>query len=438
MRALLLGLTAVSLWAQMPTFGPDNPEGLVMYPNKTGRYAWLRKGTWTRKPFQTQSSKGASAAITAAELTAIRASFDKLSDLYQATPTGAARIGFFVLESRNYNYPNPSGLPSTFPLARAPLPYDIGIFPFYTTDVIKNGVFVPVTAGETTPVYHYFNVLPGQQKQQPVAREPNGDRDSIDFYPRPKEIGRYQGWPIYDGGDLVIARPNRDPWIAAPYARVLKAAMTLFEQDRATAENRLAGLKKENERVQSPAYEQEMRAHLEKYSGEFRTSNPQKWQGRVAGMERELLYNRDLAAKKANPQRDKDGLWYWNPLDAHAEAAKRLAALTPADAARTACFAPSPSQDGRYGIKGMIQPSGSTPACTDLVTDNWDYFDPKLPRVTPQLLLIRNISYCATIANGKLTLRDRPRPDVPPQGCFKLVPMWEELDWKQLAALVVP
>ena len=100
MRALLLGLTAISLSAQTPTFGPDNPEGLVLYPNKTGRYAWLRKGTWVRQPFQTQSSKGASAAITAAELASIRATFDKLSDLYQATPTGAARIGFFVKESQ--------------------------------------------------------------------------------------------------------------------------------------------------------------------------------------------------------------------------------------------------------------------------------------------------------------------------------------------------
>lgn len=438
MRALLLGLTAISLAAQMPTFGPDNPEGLVMYPNKTGRYAWLRKGTWTTQPIQSRMAKGAAAAVTPAELASIRASFEKLTALFQATPTGNQRIGFFVKESRGFSYPDPYALPPGFPLARAPLQYDIGYFPFYNSDTLKNGVFVADTGGETESIYYYFNRLPGPQKQQAVAKEPNGDRTPVEFYPRPKEIARYQGWPVYDGGDLVVARPNRDPWIAAPYGRVLKAAMTLFEQDRATAENRLAGLKKENERVQSPAYEQEMRAHLEKYSGEFRTSNPQKWQGRVAGMERELAYNRDLAAKKANPQRDKDGLWYWNPLEAHAEAAKRLAALTPADAARPACFAPPPSQDGRYQIRGMIQPSGSAPNCTGLVTDNWDYFDPKLPRVAPQLLLVRSIGRCASVANGKLAVHGRPRNDVPPQGCFKHVPMWEELDWKQLAALVVP
>jgi len=438
MRTLLLWLAAGSLHAQMPTFGPDNPEGLVLFPNKTGRHAWLRKGTWTRPSIGTQSSPGPSAAVTAAELAAIRATFNKLSDLFQATPTGAARVGFFVKESRSYNYPNPYALPPGFPIARAPLVYDIGIFPFYTSDTLKNGVFVPDTGGETESIYYYFNRLPGPQRHQPAVTERTGDRVPVEFYPRTREIARYQGWPVYDGGDLVITRANRDPWVAAPCGRVLKAAIPLFEQDRASAESRLAGLKKENERIQSPAYEQEMRTHLEKYSGDLRTKNPQKWQGRVAGMERELAYNRDLAAKKANPQRDKDGLWYWNPVDAHAEAAKRLAALTPEDAARPTCLAPPASQDGRYQIRGMIQISGSAPGCIDLVMDNWDYFDQKLPRVAPQILLVRSIGRCASVVDGKLVVHGRPRNDVPPQGCFKHVPMWEELDWKQLAALVVP
>lgn len=438
MRALVWWLAAGCLLAQMPTFGPDNPEGLVLYPNKTGRYAWKRKGTWTVGSLQTQGYKGPSAAITAAELAAIRATFDKLGALFQATPTGTARVGFFVKESRNYQYPDPYTLPSGFPISRAPLTYDIGIFPFYTADTLRNGIFVSDTGGETESIYYYFNRLPGRQKQQLVAKEPNGDRQSVEFYQRPKEIGRYQGWPVYDDGDLVITRAGREPWVPAAYGRVLKAAMTHFEQDRATAENRLSILKKENDRVQSPAYEQEMRAHLEKYSGEFRTSNPQKWQGRVAGMERELAYNRELAARKANPQRDKDGLWYWNPMDAHAEAAKRLAALTPADATRQACLLAAVSQEGLYQMKGMIQVSGSAPGCAELVTENWDYFDAKLPRVAPQVLLVRSIGRCASVVGGKLAVHGRPRADVPPQGCFQHVPMWEELDWKQLAALVVP
>lgn len=341
-------------------------------------------------------------------------------------------------ESRNYNYPEPNALPAHIPVASAPLLYDAGIFPFHMTDILVKGVFVPEKSGATQPVYYFFNRLPGAQKQQPVAVERNGGRAPVEFYPRPAEITRYQGWPVYDDGDLVIARPGRDPWIPAPYGRVLKAAMTLYEQDLASAETRLANLRRDNERVQSPAYEQEMRAHLEKHSGDLCASNPAKWQGRVAGMERELAFNRDLAARKANPRRDKDGLWYWNPVDAHAEASKRLAALAPGDASRPACFLPAADQDGRYQIRGMIRTSGSAPGCVDLVSTNWDYFDPKLPRVVPQILLVRSIGRCADVVGGKLAPRDRPRSDVPPQGCLKHVPMWEELDWKQLAALVVP
>jgi hypothetical protein len=100
--------------------------------------------------------------------------------------------------------------------------------------------------------------------------------------------------------------------------------MPLFEKDKATAEQRLADLRRKNDDTQAPAFEAQMRAHLEKYSGQLKATAPEKWRIREQSMMRELQYNRDRAAKAADPQRDADGAWYWDPVDAHADAARRI------------------------------------------------------------------------------------------------------------------
>ncbi|MBI5084085.1 MAG: hypothetical protein HZB13_05750 [Acidobacteria bacterium] len=234
----------------------------------------------------------------------------------------------------------------------------------------------------------------------------------------------------------MIARPGRDPWAAVPYGRVLKAALALYEKDRAMAEQRLAGLKKQNDETQAPAYEQKLRDQLEKGYGSLRSSNPSRWQTRQAATEREITFNREQAARRANPQRDKDGKWYWNPVDALEEANRRLAALATDEAARPACFAPATDRDGRYAIPGMIVPSGSVAGCEELVTHNRAYFDPALPRSAAQLILVRSLGRCATVENGRLVGRKVQPGLSPPHGCQRHVPIWEAMDWTKLGALL--
>jgi hypothetical protein len=215
--------------------------------------------------------------------------------------------------------------------------------------------------------------------------------------------------------------------------------MTEYEKDRSSAESRLANLKKKEAETLTPEYEKAMRDHLEKYSGQFRTTDPRKWQIRLEGMERELAYNREKARKDANPQRDNDGNWYWHPLDAHAGAARRLASLTPEEAAKPACFLEAVKPQGRYAIPGQILPAGSDPNCREIVMDNYGYFDSSLPRSAPQILLVRTFGRCARVVDGKLVgPPPRTRPTSPPQGCYRHVPIWEALDWSKVAALLAP
>jgi hypothetical protein len=410
MRHALASLALLSLAAQQgpPQFGPDNPEGLVITPNGRHRLAWHRKGIWKIDPLNGPASPP--------DRQSVSATLDKLSTLIKATPTASALSGFWMKESRNLYPGNPHH-------------FEIGFFPFYLEDVLTNGKFVPQWAGETESVYFQFNSLPGPLSQPVIAGG---------FYLRPQQTASFAGFPIFDDSNLLITRHNRDPWAPVPLRTALLAAQPEFEKDRQTAESRLASLKKQNDEIQSPAFEQKMREHLEKYSGEFRTSNPAKWKGRLEGMERELLYNRQQAAKKANPLRDKEGNWYWNPIDAHANAAKRLAALSPADAAAPACYLPAPDSDGRYALRGDLFPLSSNPACRPLATANTAYFDPALPRTAPQLLRVNAFGRCAAVSNGKLVQKHRPGYSHPPQGCFIHVPIWEQLDWAAVARLLVP
>jgi hypothetical protein len=423
-----------------PGYDPNDPEGIVNHANGWARFPWKRQGTWTAKPVHNPYGRYQEVPVaSAADVQRMNATLDALTALLRATPEGADPRGYRMNESRTFGYYNPAEMPPGVSAAKQPFIYSSGFFPFYLADIKRNGVWAPDPSGETESVYFYFNRLPGKMSQKVVASEPRPGIQPVEFYTKPEVKTTFAGFPVVDGQDLLIVRGGRDPWAAVPYGRVLKAAMAGYEKDRQTAEERLAGLKKKEAETMAPEYEQQMRAHLEKYSGEFRTSNPAKWKGREEGMLRELAYNREKAKKDANPQRDKDGNWYWQPVDAHAEAAKRLAALTPEEAAKPACWVEAANEQGRYAVRGSVLAMGMHPQCREVVMDNYDYFDAKLPRNAPQLLLVRSLGRCAKVVDGKL-VGPPPHKDTvfPPQGCQRHVPIWQAMDWQKVAGLLAP
>lgn len=69
---------------------------------------------------------------------------------------------------------------------------------------------------------------------------------------------------------------------------------------------------------------------------------------------------------------------------------------------------------------------------------NWSYFDPKLPRTAPQILTVADFGRCAKLENGKIISRTIVYGLSPPQGCDQHAPMWREVDWQKIAALLAP
>ncbi len=399
MRVAIFAVVAMS--AQVPQFDASNPEGLVETPGGRVRYVWLRKGHWSETPVNAPP--------------AILATFTTLTNIMKATPTGGNPVGWWMNASRNYE-----------PRTGAA---NIGYFPFYIEDVLSNGKWTQATAGETESVYFWFNELPSPLDRPIITRE-----GETELYLRPRHTSTFRGLPIYEEQELIVA--HKDPWTTVTVARALKSALKEFEKDRANAEKYLAGKRKTNDEVQSPAYEAQMKAQLDKVYGPLRTTNPRKWETAQANLPKNLAHDRDKTAREANPQRgDKDGAWYWDSIDAYAEAAAQLASLTADDGAKPACFEPDTQRRYRYAIKGAIK---AAPAanCDEIVTTNSKFFDPAKPRTTPQILRVRFFGRCAKVVNGEIVTQYKHTRQSHPQGCAIHRPIWNEMDWSKVAALV--
>lgn len=427
---------------QAPSFEPGDTEGLVVSPNPRIRYAWKRKVFWQISPQDPSRPSRLVPVQTAAERVQATAALDALTAILKATPTGSTGEGFWVRDSRIVDYADPFEVPAKTPLAKFPFAYSSGFFPFRHEDIESNGTWRLSVAGETESVYFHFNRLPLSIDAPPILTEgPVGDHAPEPLYLRPRVTTTWRGLPIYEGQVLVVAREGRDPWATVPLGRALTAAMGAFEKDRKTAESRLAGYKTTLETVMSPAWEAQKRETFEKQNGELRTSRPSNYGARLRSLENEIVVLRQEAQANANPQKDAKGAWYWNPVEAHDEAARRLAALAPDEAAGPACFVElptGPQAEGRYSLRGAIVPESSAPGCRQIVRTNWEYFDLSLPRSAPQVLIVRHFGRCVKAAGDTLTSVPVMRWDSPPQGCVQHAQMWREADWAKIAALVRP
>lgn len=441
---LLILSGAVCLGAQAPqkppTFEPGDTEGLVVSPNPRIRHAWKRKVFWRVSPNDSRGTFRLIPPHTAAERQQMSATLDALTAIFKATPTGSNGEGFWVNESRTLDYFDPFVLPEKTPLGKFPLVYESGLFPSYHEDIESNGKWRLSVDVETESVYYHFNRLPGSIDESQLLTEARpGDRPPEPLYLRPRATATWKGRPIYEGQVLVVAREGRDPWAPVPLARALQAAMGSFEKDRKTAEDRLAGYKKTLDEVMAPAWEAQKREAFEKANGELRTTRPSNYGARLRALDNEIAVLRQQAQDNANPPKDAKGSWYWNPVDAHAEASRRLASLSPEEAAGPACFVELPATErsnGRFTIGGSIIPESSAPGCRQIVRTNWEYFDLTLPRTAPQILIVRNFGRCAKVSGDQLESAPVTRWDAPPQGCVQHAQMWREADWDAFAALV--
>ncbi len=169
MRSLIfLSLAAPLLFAQpqpppyppksAPAFTPGDADGLVITPNPKIRVAWLRPVHWRADGLSAHPIDGLPAP-SASERAQMIKTLDALSAALKATPEGTRGLGFWVNESRHVMGQGRNELPvSSVPAAQWPLPFTVGIFPFYHEDILQaNGQWRTSVRGETESISYRFN-----------------------------------------------------------------------------------------------------------------------------------------------------------------------------------------------------------------------------------------------------------------------------------------
>ncbi len=335
---------------QAPQFEPGDAEGLVVSPNPRVRHAWKRKVFWrvsppeSSRPSRLHSS--ADGRRTGADHRgARRAHRDPEGHAHRISRRGV--LGAWTPAS--IDYADPFDVPATTPLAKFPLTFSTGLFPFYHSDLESNGTWRLSVAGETESVYFHFNRLPA------VARCDTDPHRGAGWRPRAGTAlpapARHRH--LARAADLRGPASRRRPRgtrplggrAAGPRTHGGDGRLREGSQDRGEPSCRLQdGARDRDERRRG---RQQKRETFEKQNGELRTSRPSNYGARLRSLENEIVVLRQEAQTNAQPQKDAKGAWYWNPVDAHDEAARRLAALSPDEAAGPACFVELPTAAAR-------------------------------------------------------------------------------------------
>jgi hypothetical protein len=235
-------------------------------------------------------------------------------------------------------------------------------------------------------------------------------------------------------GAAVIARQDRPLFRAVYLRRALDKFLPLYPEDVKTAAGRLSGYQQQVAEAESEAFARREMEEFEQEYGSWKSTRPRDYELRRKTRLESIARRRQEARQRANPKEgDADGQWYWEPKRA-LEAAERLAQSATPDQA--ACFEPAGSSTALYKARGSIRLAGAGSECKPLMEPNPDNDDTALPRTATQLITVSNLSRCIDVRTGAVAPGNLPAEI--PHGCNVRVPVWAEMDWKKLAALLAP
>lgn len=409
-------LTVLLLQAQYST--PEGPDGLVYKSDyKDLRFATMRKGKWdVWRVRGYQGGAGKAAPVTPAEGAQMEAHLKKIAAVVESTPYAQAQTGWYADRSVGWQ-------------RATPVRGNYGLFPFHLMDARKNGVWGPDWRQETVSIYYNVNGELPDTRERAVLQETSEDGTLTRFYADPRPETTFHGYPVYDG-DVVITRGGRPLFVPVRVDRAMRYFLPKHRADRKSAEERLAMLKGQLAEAEAPAFAAEAMAAFEKEYGSYRATRPQDYEHRkktrMDWIERERAERRAAATPVEGTAK---GAWYWTPVRA-LEAAERLAAS--GRGGEAACFVAG--GEGLYEARGQVVVEG--PGCKPLMEPNPGYYDPALARTAPQLLTITSVKRCLdTAKNPAVAL---PVNDPIPHGCAVHTRIWEEMDWRALAAVLAP
>jgi hypothetical protein len=376
------------------------------------RYRSTETGPWRPWHFTAIDSARQSRGATVAEVQAFQARLQELAAIVKRAPAVTPPIGFAGELWGSLSSHDPAAGPGrAVPLAGS---LSFGAFPLI--EFTRNGRLVneDLKGGETELLLFEVNDIGGHMYG--TSRPDGWGEVQVDAFVEPATGESVGGLPRI--GDVFVVRRNPKPlWVPFPVADALKPiaknARTTFEQMR-------------------DAYNKETAAFTEWKSPAKRAARRADWQKAAKTMPNggaEFLASMeqaDVQIEAANTARLQPG----GPEDTRVtEAARELeaveaaiAALSPDERSAPSCYDPRASRPADR-FRAL---DGAPASCRALVQPNPDYFDTKLPRSSPQVVMLSMFTRCVQPESSGLT--------APRGGCVINRALVESMDWDAVRA----
>jgi hypothetical protein len=377
------------------------------------RYRPTETGPWRPWSFTATASARQARGATAAEVQAYQARLQELAAIVKRAPAVAQPIGF-AAETWGHlaGYgPPAAGQPAgkSVPLAGA---VSFGAFPLI--EFTRNGRLMneDMKGGETQLLQFVVNRI--EMDMYSASKPMEWGAQEVDAFTEPRAGEPVSGLSRVD--DVLIVKKNPKPlWVPLSVEDALKPVIEERRLAFVSRRDVFAKQAAEFKEWQSPAKRAERRAGWERAAASMPNgpeflANAEKSDAAIESMNRERLApNGPEARGVTEAEREL------------AEAAGILTALTPEQRSAPSCYQPTASP-----LEGKFRPAAGAPAaCRPLVRPNWEYFDPKLPRSAPQVLMVTSFTRCLTKESMAETSRG---------GCVINRALMSSLDWDAVRA----
>lgn len=378
------------------------------------RYRPTETGPWRPWSFTAVNDARQSRGATAAEVQAFQTRLQELAAIIKKAPGVSPPIGFAgeMWGSLSSYHPNAN---AGQPAGRAvPLAGELRFAAFQLIEYERNGKTVneDLKGGETETLGFTVNQLDGFMYRDTV---PDGLGET-DAFVEPASGAAVAGVPRI--GDVYVVRKNQKPlWVPFAIGDALQP---------------IATKRREEYEQRRDVYAKAVAEFTEWKTPAKRAARKEEWKKSAASMPAAQASQFLAMMEKNEPQieaMNETRLAAGGSEDKSVRAAQQelqevdglLAALSP-DARRAAsCYDQRASKLGdRFRLL-----AGAPASCRPLVRPNFDYFDPKLPRSAPQVVMLADYTRCLKPEVAKSTLRG---------GCVINKALVESMDWDAVRA----
>ena len=377
------------------------------------RYRPTETGPWRPWSFTAVASARQQRSATIAELQAFEKRLQELAAIVKRAPAVSPPIGFAGELWGNLN--SYSSAEAGRPPAKAvPLSGALTFAAFPLIEFERNGrkMNEDMKGGETETLQLVVNEL---DIAVGTSRPFEWGSAQLDAFVEPPAGEPVAGLPRF--GTLFIVKNNPKPlWLPFPLGAALQPVVddrrAQFEQRRDNYAKQVA----EFADWQTPAKRAKRRAD---------------WQSAAAALPKgaEFVANMEKTDAQIEAQTRTD-LAPGGPEDKKVRDAERdfkeadgiVAALTPDMRSAPSCYNPTATRLSER----FRQKAGAPAACGALLKHNWDYFDPKLPRSAPQVLMVGMFARCLTKESAGAT--------TPRGGCVINRALVDSMDWNAVRA----